>query len=516
MVSRSRLLSGWTIAVATAGAVAASLAGPAGAQTLQDSLIAAYRANPQLEADRARQRATDEDVSRAWGGYRPQVVVSGQVGDGRDRALLPGGESYATNPANANLINHYDNTQKDYRKPNEEAVQLKQEIWDGNRTFADVTHSKWSVANGRAILTSTEQTVLGGAVQAYYDLYRDERILEIQREFVRSLEDERKAAVARYKVKDVTRTDVAQSDARLARGVADLRQYEGNLEISRSAFLLATGLTPGHLPDPPALPIQLLPSNIDDALSQVEQNPDLQAAIYAEKASESDIDLAESGLLPDVSLQALASHSAHTDYTQTQLTTGQVLLTVTVPLYDGGLASARTRAAKHTYGQRRLTTDLQRIRTQDAIKRGWENLQANLARITALEENERSALVALEGVHQELKVGSRTVLDELNARQELLDARVGLLRSRHDAAVSGYSLLVAIGRLTAQSLQLPVEIYDATDHYDGAAWMPWGPWIDKDYPEPTKLPDDAIPGGSAYPRLPDLDLPKIPLPFVDE
>ncbi len=88
-------------------------------------------------------------------------------------------------------------------------------------------------------------------------------------------------------------------------------------------------------------------------------------------------------------------------------------------------------------------------------------------------------------MHQELKVGSRTVLDELNARQELLDARVGLLRSRHDAAVSGYSLLVAIGRLTAQSLQLPVEIYDATDHYDGAAWMPWGPWIDKDYPEPT-------------------------------
>ncbi len=507
MVSRSLLLSSLT--------AIGLFASPVGAQTLQDSLIAAYRGNPQLEADRARQRATDEDVSRAWGGYRPQVVVSGAAGGGRDRDLLPGGGSYANSAQT--LVNYYDTTHNDYRWPNQEAVQLKQEIWDGNRTFADVTHSKWADANGRAILTSTEQTVLGGAVQAYYDLYRDEHILEIQREFVRSLEDEKKAALARYKVKDVTRTDVAQSEARLARGIADLRQYEGNLETSRSAFLLATGLTPaGHLPDPPPLPNRLIPDNIDDALSLIEQNPDLQAAIYAEKASESDIDLAESGLMPDVSLQALASHTAHTDYTGVQLTTGQVLLSVTVPLYDGGIASARTRAAKHTYGQRRLTTDLQRIRTQDAIKRGWENLQATLARIIALEENERSAQVALDGVHQELKVGSRTVLDELNARQELLDAQVGLLRSRHDAAVSAYSLLVAVGRLTAQSLQLPVEIYDAADHYDSASWMPWGPWIDKDYPVPTKVPDDAIPGGSAYPSLPDLDLPKIPLPFTDE
>jgi outer membrane protein len=488
---RSRLLASM--------ALIGLMAGGAGAQTLQDSLVSAYRGNPALEADRARQRAQDEDVSRAWGGYRPQVVVSGEAGLGRDRTVLP---TECQDPTTF-IAFKCSVTQRDYRWPNQEAAQVKQEIWDGNRTFADVSHSKWAVANGREILTSTEQTVLGGAVQAYYDLYRDEQIVAIQKDFVHSLEGERKAAVARYGVKDVTRTDVAQADARLARGVADLRQFEGNLETSRSAFILAVGLTPSaRLPEPPPLPNQLLPQNVDEALEFTEENPDLKATVFAEKAAQSDIDLAESQFMPDVSLSAVASHGAHTDYTGTQLTTGQVLLSVTLPLYDGGVASARTRSAKHTFGQRRLTTDLQRIRTRDQIRKAWENLQATKARIVALQENEKANLVALDGVKQELKVGSRTEIDVLNAQQEVFDARIGLLRSQHDAAVSAYSLLLACGRLTAEALNLPVERYDAAEHYDSASWMPWGPWIDHDYPEPTPVDKSRMPGGSPYPSIP--------------
>lgn len=486
-------------------AVSSLLAGTAGAQTMQDALISAYQTNPQLEADRARQRAQDDDVSRAWGGFRPQIVVSGQFGRAHDGVEIP--EQTFTGPE----VVHEHLT----RRPDEEAIQVKQEIWDGGRTFSDVTHSKWAVANGRAILTSTEQTVLGGVVQSYYDLYRDQKILEIQKEFVRSLEDEKKAATARYGVKDVTRTDVAQSEARLARGLADLRQFEGNLETSRSAFILASGLVPATLTDPPPLPVILLPKTLDEALTEVERNPDLQAAVFAEKAAEADITTAESGLMPDLSLVALGTHNAHTDYTGTQITTGELMLEVTVPIYDGGISSARTRIAKHTFGQRRLTTDLQRIRTTDAIKRSWQNLQANNARIVALEENERADLVALDGVQQELKVGSRTVLDELNARQEVLDAQIALWRSRHDAAVGAYALLVAIGRLNAEALALPVERYDAADHYDSASWLPWSPWIDKSYPDGTPVSDDALPGGSPLESLlPDPALPSISLPSL--
>jgi len=494
-------------------ALSSLVAGSVGAQTMQDALISAYQTNPQLEADRARQRAQDEDVSRAWGGFRPQVVVSGSLGRAKDHAAIPtpANPVYGI-PAGRNL---YDIVQN----PEQEALQFKQEIWDGGRTFSDVTHSKWAVANGRAILSSTEQTVLGGVIQAYYDLYRDQKILEIQKEFVKSLEDEKKAAAARYGIKDVTRTDVAQSEARLARGLADLRQYEGNLETSRSAFILASGLIPGTLTDPPPLPKTVMPENLEEALAEVERNPDLQAAIFAEKAAEADINTAESGLLPDLSLVAVATHSAHSDYSETSLIDKQVVLQLNVPLYDGGIASARTRIAKHTFGQRRLTTDLQRIRTQDAVKRAWQNLQSNKARIVALEENERADLVALDGVQQELKVGSRTVLDELNARQEVLDAQIALLRSRHDAAVAAYALLVSVGRLNADALALPVEHYDATDHYDSASWLPWSPWIDKDYPEGTPVSSDALPGGSPWGSLvPDIDMPSISLPslFADD
>ena len=485
------------------------ISGAAGAQTMQDALISAYQTNPQLEADRARQRAADEDVSRAWGGFRPQVVVSGEIGRGHDRVWLPGQDPYTGLPT----VNKF----SDARSPDEEAIQFKQELWDGGRAFSDVTHAKWAVANGRAILTSTEQTVLGSVVQAYHDLYRDQKVLTIQQEFVKSLEEERKAADARYNVKDVTRTDVAQSEARLARGLADLRQYEGNVETSRSAFILASGLIPGVLGDPPPTPTSLLPANLDDALALVEQNPDLRAAVFAEKASEADIDTAESGLMPDLSLQALATHNSNTDYTGTRIIDKQVVLSLTVPLYDGGVASARTRVAKHTFGQRRLTTDLQRIRTVDAIKRSWQNVQANNARIVALEENERADLVALDGVQQELKVGSRTVLDELNARQEVLDARIALERSRHDAAVAAYGLLVAVGKLNAEALALPVEKYDAADHYDSVSWMPWGPWIDKDYPESTTVPRSEMPGGAVWQSfVPEIDMPSLPSLFDDD
>ena len=484
MISRCCLLG--------ALALSACLSAECRAQTLQDALVSAYRSHPQLEADRARQRATDEDVSRAWGGFRPQVVASGEKGRAHDISQL---QPYAGGKL-----------PPDTRSPDQEAVQVKQEIWDGNRTLADVRHSKWAVLNGRAILASTEQTVLGAAVQAYYDLYRDQKILEIQNEYVRSLEKERQAAQTRFGVKDVTRTDVAQAEARLARGIADQRQYEGNVATSKSAFLLAVGFPPGgNLPEPPPLPAAALPRNLDDALSLVEDNPDLLAAVYAEKAAEADIDLAESGMMPDLSLQATESRGYYQDYTLSVVNTAQVVLALTIPLYDGGVASARTRTAKHTYGQRRLTTDYQRDRATDAVKRSWESLQATLARISALEENARAALIALDGVKQELRVGSRTVLDELNSQQEYLDTQVALLRSRHDAAIAAYTLLLACGRLTAASLELPVDVYDPNEHYESASWMPWSPWTNTEYPEPSKPKED----------IPDaIPLPDVPLPDV--
>lgn len=447
------------------------------AQALQDALVSAYLNNPQLQADRARQRATDEDVSRAWGGLRPQVVLSGEKGRAIDKIVYPG---------NVNT-NYQPITTHDARGPEFGSVQVKQEIWDGNRTLWDVSHARWAVDNGLAILQSTEQNVLGDALQSYYDLYRDEKILQIQDQYVKSLEEERKGTLARYRVKDVTQTDVAQAEARLARGIADRQQYAGNVEASRSSFLRATGLPPGHLPEPPPYPASL-PQSLEEAVGLVENNPDLMAAIYAERAAEADVGIVESGLLPDISLQAQSSHSSLGDTNLSNNYGAQVTLNVSIPLYDGGVASARTRSAKHTAGQRRLEIDLQRDKVIDSIKRDWQNLVATQARIASLKENARAANIALIGVQQEQRVGSRTIIDELNAQQEVLDTEIALSRSQHDEAIVAYSLLVACGRLTVKGLQLPVEKYDPVAHYDGVRWLPWGPWIGTDYPDGPETP----------------------------
>ena len=449
---------------------------PAPAQSLQDTLVSAYTNNPQLQSDRARQRATDEDVSRAWSGLRPTATFSGDKGRTLEKIKYPNTPSTYVPPA-------------DFRSPNSENLQLRQEIWDGGRTLSDVRHSKLAVQNGLAILQSTEQSVLGNAVQAYYDLYRDQRILTIQEGYVRALEEERKATQARYQVKDVTQTDIAQADARLASGIADAQQYQANVESSKSAFQRAAGMVPADLlPEPPPVP-QVLPSSLDDALAAARQNPDLQAAILNEKAARADIATAEAGMLPDISLQATSSRNYHTDTNLDTDFNNTVVLALTVPLYDGGLASARVRTAKHTAGQRRLDIDVMRDQVNDQVKRAWQSLIASRARIKSYNETVKANEVALAGVQQELRVGSRTVIDELNARQELLVAQISLLRARHDEAVAAYTVLVGCGRLTAKDLGVPVDIYDPTEHYESSSWLPWGPWIDTDYPESPEASD---------------------------
>jgi len=462
LIPAAGLLAGCALAVSSL---------PLSAQTLSEAMAAAYQNNPQLQAERARQRATDEDVSRAWGGYRPQVTVNAEKGRAQDKIRYPDPQS----PTGSLKVG-------DYRSPDSEAVQLRQEIWDGQRTFADVQHSKMAVENGLAILRSVEQSVLGSVAQVYYDLYRDQHILAIQKEYVRSLEDEQKAVMARFKVKDVTQTDVAQAEARLARGIADQQQYAGNVEASKSAFLRITGLPAGNMPPLPPLPTGL-PEDFSDLMALVENNPDYRAAVFAEKAAQADITYAESGLLPDISVQATSSRANQNDTNRSTNFGNTVTLNLVMPLYDGGVAAARTRAAKHTAGQRRLNVDQQRDVVIDQIRQAWESLKAVRARAASLRETERAAGVALTGVQQELHVGSRTILDELNARQEILDTQINLERAHHDEAIATYTLLIACGRATADNLQLPVEAYDPREHYEGVNWLPWVPWIGTDYPE---------------------------------
>ncbi len=429
------------------------LAAPArAAQSLEEALAMAYRSNPQLQAERARQRSTDEGVARALGGFRPTIVVTGEAGRAVDEFRTRNSFSGATNITDVN------------RGPRTYQAQMRQSIYNGGQTISDYRRSEAIVEQGRARLISAEQAVLSEAARAYVDVARDYRVVQLTRDNVEYLAEVQEAIRARFEVKDVTRTDIAQAEARLARGLADRQAAEGALARSRSAYVRVIGeesLTGLEMPSPPAN----LPDSLDRALDDVENNPDLVAARFLEVAARAQIGVVRSGLLPDLSLRGAVRRQDEADQKHFERDTAEVLLQLSIPIYEGGVSAAQTREAKHIASQRLLEVEQATRAAADAVRAAWEALTSSRARIASIRENITAAELALDSVTEEAKVGARTVLDRLNAQQELLDASVSLLRAQRDEFIASNDLLSAMGKMTAQNLALDVELYDPVANY---------------------------------------------------
>ncbi len=422
------------------------------APTLEEALAAAYRGNPQLQAERARQRSTDEGVARALGGFRPTIVVTGEAGRAVDEFRTRNSFNGATNVTDVN------------RGPRIAQAQLRQPIYDGGQSIAGYRRSEALVEQGRARLISVEQAVMQEAARAYMDVARDYKVVLLSRENVEYLRELQTAIQARFEVKDVTNTDVAQAQARLARGIADNQAAEGALARSLSAYARVMGeeIT-GTLEMPP--PPAKMPASLEAALNDVENNPELRAARFVEIAARAQIGVARSGLLPDLTLRGAVRRQDEADQKHFERDTAEVLLQLSVPIYEGGVSAAQTREAKHIASQRLLEAEQAERAATDAVRAAWEALVSARARITSIQENVTAAELALVSVSEEAKVGARTVLDRLNAQQELFDANVSLLRARRDEFIASNELLAASGKMTAQNLGLPVELYDPVANY---------------------------------------------------
>ncbi|MDR3441141.1 TolC family outer membrane protein [Telmatospirillum sp.] len=448
---------------------------PSRAQTLEEVLVTTYLSNPQIEADRARQRSLDDDVARALGGWRP--VVQATVIEGRGHDIF----QYKSTKSRYSVST----STHEYRSPETLLLQIQQSIYDGGRTAADVRKSRLMVESGLAQMVSVEQTVLGQAIQSYYDLCRDQQIYDLSKQNVSWIEELAKATHARYAVKDVTQTDVAQAEARLAKGLADQTSAEGALVASRSAFEVASGIVPGVLPPPPPPPRHLLPLSKDEALALAETNPDIRSVVLGEKSAEADVDYVSSGLRPNLALVGESRKLGTTDQAYDTSFNNQVTLQLTVPLYEGGVSAARTRSAKQVVGQRKLEIDLTRRKVVDQVNRTWQSVLTARSSIHALTEQVRAAEVAQHAIRAEVRVGTRTVLDLLNTEQELMDAKIALARAQHDEAVATYSVLGSVGHLTASALEIPVEGYDPSIHYEQVRNNWFGTGIDENYDKPA-------------------------------
>lgn len=432
-------------------------AGAAQSETLEDALVKAYQGNPTLKSERARLRASDEGVPQALSGWRPTVSVSGSYGVQRS-------DSTTNGPANKVA---------DVTEPLTGSLTVSQNIYRGGRTVAATESAENTVKADRARLSAAEQTVLLGAVTAYADVVRDQAVVELNINNERVLERQLEATRDRFRVGEVTRTDVSQAESRLSRASADRIAAEGSLTDSRAAYENVVGEPPGVLQ--PAKPLESLPVSLQEAVAAAKRgNFGVLQARYVEMAAKSGVREIVGELLPTLSVDGsmATNHETSTDRSENQ--TVSVIARVSVPLYASGSVTSRVRAAKQTVSQRR---DELNQAVRDAIEdatEAWQVLQTGRAQIRAFSAAVTAAKIALEGVREEANVGSRTVLDVLDAEQELLDARVGLVRARRDELVATYQLREAIGDATAANLGLPVEIYDVEKHYREVRGKWWG------------------------------------------
>jgi outer membrane protein len=449
---------------AAAGLVAALATTSPQAQTLTAALAEAYNTNPQLLAQRALLRATDEQVPQALSFWRPQVTFTGQVG--LNTASLQTPATGSTLNALTGLTTSTSDRRHFITRPNLLQFSAIEPVYRGGRTVAQTRQAINTVESTRAQTLSVETTVFQAVAMAYLDVVRDQALVEVDRNNVEVLRKQLEATQDRFRVGEVTRTDVAQAESSLAQAQGTLVSQQGTLEISRAEYVRAVGHPPGTLIMPRERPV--LPATLEEAESMAANNNfNVISAMFAELAARDNIDVVRGQLLPQISVVGSLSRAYDQSFTFKGALADQAQITaqLTMPLYEGGAIYSQTRQAEQTVGQRRSQVDDARRASVQTANQFWATLQAGRASIASFAAAVRAAQIALAGVQQQALVGTSTTLDVLIQNQQLLTTQSQLVTAQHDAALAEYNLAAAVGRLIAPELKLPVKLFDMEQHY---------------------------------------------------
>jgi outer membrane protein len=429
---------------------------PALADTIEAALVRAYQNNPQLNAQRAQVRFTDENVPQALSGYRPRVAVTASAGyQYTDTLSTQGGNADTLVRTGIHGAN----------APRSVGATVSQTLFNGQQTANRTRAAESQVSGAREALRVLEQTVLLQAATIYMDYLRDSAIVEVQKSNVRVLEQTLKQTRDRFNVGEVTRTDVAQSEAQLAAGKTQLLTAEANLNTTRSNFRRIIGNEPQNLA--PGSPVDrylpaTLPASVELGLTQ---NPNVTASMFGIDVSYLQVKVAEGALLPTVTLQAAVQQSYESTQTLQRSFGASATAQLQVPIYQGGAEYSLIRQSKETLAQQRLVLEQTRDQTRANVVTAWGQLQAGKAQVASAQSQVAASEIALNGVREEAKAGQRTTLDVLNAQQALVNARVALVTAQHDRVVASYSVLNTVGRLSPQVMNLPTAVYDPSVHY---------------------------------------------------
>jgi outer membrane protein len=443
---------------AAAAVLLLALMGPAPvlADTIEAALVRAYQNNPQLNSQRASVRSTDENVPQALSGYRPRVAVTASAGYQYTDVLTTAGgtptQVVRTDVHGANA-------------PRSVGATVTQTLYNGQITANRTRAAESQVSGAREGLRVLEQTVLLAAATIYMDYLRDAAIVEVQRSNVRVLEQTLKQTKDRFNVGEVTRTDVAQSEAQLAAGKTQLLTADANLVTTRANFRRIIGNEPQNLA--PGSPVdRFLPGTLPGAVDLgLTQNPNVTAAMFGIDISYLQTKINEGALLPTVTLQASVQQSYEQTETIFRSFGASAIAQLSIPVYQGGAEYALIRQSKETLAQQRLFLEQTRDQTRANVVTAWGQLVAGKAQVASAQSQVTASEIALNGVREEAKAGQRTTLDVLNAQQALVNARVALVTAQHDRVVASYSVLNNVGRLSPQVLNLATTVYDPSVHY---------------------------------------------------
>ncbi len=422
---------------------------PSMAETIFGAMAKAYENNSTLNADRAGVRVTDEGVAVAKSGYRPVVSATADLTSTHRR--FDGGLNGTSNVGTF-------------------GIQINQLLFDGFTVSNNIKSAKTQVLAQRENLRNNEQNLLFSAAQAYMDVYLNRQIVILRQKNLEFLDEQLRAAKARFDVGEGTRTDVAQAEASKASAIATLDAAKSDEKIAEANYIQIVGVAPGKLAAA-AMASKSLPKSMNQAFSIATSNhPAILASQYAVDAAGYVVKANEGQLLPQVGLTGAIQRdeifAGGVSSGTTDGTSASAGIQVTIPIYNGGRTSALVRQSKETLGQRRIEVDVARDSVRQAIAQAYSQMESAKAQIIAQRSVVAAAQLALNGVIEERKVGQRTTLDVLNAQADVLTGQVSLAQAERDSVVTSYAVLSAVGRLTASQIGLQVAEYRPEEHYD--------------------------------------------------
>ena len=428
------------------------------ADTLESALAQAYQNNPQLNAQRALVRATDEGVPQALAGYRPRVSATANIAAQANNVV--------SRPAPSNPVASLpDTTQTGGTTPRGFGATLTQNLFNGFQTANRTRQAESQVRAARETLRTTEQSVLLSAVTAYMNLLRDTAVFDLQRSNLEVLQEQLRQTKQRLESGNVTATDVYQSESRLSVGRTQLFVAEANYRTARAVYRQVIGIEAGKL-QPATSVDRFVPGSLPAAMvAGTAEHPTVTAAQNNVDVALHQVRIAEGILYPTLSLLGSVQKNYDVALTTPETFSASVGGQLSVPIYQGGAEFSQIRQAKETLGQRRHDLDLARDQARLTVAQAWAQLDASKGTIVATQGQVKSAEAALNGVREEARLGQRTTLDVLNAQQELVNARVSMVGAQRDRVVNSYTLLGAIGRLSPNVLGLVVSAYDSQVHY---------------------------------------------------